>query len=1278
MPEIRVPDDLREAAASFHRAFDRLCGSPLPNDTFADLAVMRRATAPRVRTLHAGLTPKHFWNLLGNALAAAPDDERAQLCHAYLAAYGTLYPDDAHLALIREAAERPGAPAERPGAVALLERVTEEAIRDANRLIGTGAAAPSLEDLYVGRRFTGSRDVHTEEDLDARCDTMSVTVIVGEPGTGKTSALWRLARRRRGHGRTAWLIPAGTVEAEVPVADIAWGLRDRAAKGDRPVLLIDTVDLLLIAEELPPALEELIQECSAAGAALVMTCRPLEYKVLHHATRDRYSIDRLDLGPYGEADLPAAVRTHAEHFIDALRFDPAAITRAVLTAVARGLPIAQICRVPLTLRMLFELHELEHPGDEPLETEIDVTDLFDKYWNLRVRADKRTGARAAGPDADLTAAAEWLAVVMLAEGRPRLGYASAARVLQRVHGLLDDLDALVRRSVVHHVGDDRREFFHQTFFEYAVARALVTLGPDALGRLVARTIAHPGDAFLSAVTQQTLVYACRTPLDAEAADAAFAELLGCGHAGVRQVAVAAYAQARYRGERTAGAGRRLLAGGGPQLARRYLLFVSRVRHAELGPVLDDLTLIWGYDSADARAEVFGALHALAVVQRDAVYDVMSAEDCQYLTWYLGLDATGAQKRRRPVLDLLGDLAPEDPAWCVERLEEVARTAARNGAQDGLAAVLDVAAESRFQAHLLRRILAVIPGAVKNDPSGANELGLVTSGIVRQIWAEERPDPVTVAADLAAGRSEPASLGPGHGWSPPDWLARPSRLRALAELTCAEPPDVADRVIDTLLTSADPMTRTYVGSYFLKHLLDGEDRCRLPGGAEPAETPATKAARDRCVRALRALAPSSRKSRSEPTLWREALYRSQRAPADVAAIVRDATRGEPDPGWLDPDRLAALVAPAAIGGLPAAQAALRRWCERRANAPADKRVSSMVMARIEHLAADYPQAFDYLIADALTTSDGSYVDGALTKLEHRARPLPDGFADRVAPLLTRLLAARTPATRRHGFAIAARVGHGRPVQPHTLRDGLRIRDTGALTAVLNVVAASLEHDTDRWRDPGAYTDLDNALATLATPGAAPQEHLGRRAYEYRAMLPCHHGPITTPADRATTLRRVRELVLDAEDPALLEPLGRLLSRLAPVDPGAAADLLVDTAAAVERIEVPGQTDAWKAHKVFRLRHAIRNVMVALPYGDWKRAVDALARHDLRVFTTAIEVSVRERPEDAATHIRRLIATLHLTDDRAEAILRAADTRRQRITGGISTWPDLLTLWQAKMA
>jgi hypothetical protein len=37
---------------------------------------------------------------------------------------------------------------------------------------------------------------------------------------------------------------------------------------------------------------------------------------------------------------------------------------------------------------------------------------------------------------------------------------------------------------------------------------------------------------------------------------------------------------------------------------------------------------------------------------------------------------------------------------------------------------------------------------------------------------------------------------------------------------------------------------------------------------------------------------------------------------------------------------------------------------------------------------------------------------------------------------------------------------------------------------------------------------------------------------------------------------------------------------------------------------------------------------------------------------------------------------LRDDRVEAMLRAATTRRQRVTGAFSTWPELRDLWQAR--
>ncbi|MFI7435796.1 hypothetical protein [Micromonospora haikouensis] len=1170
----------------------------------------------------------------------------------------------------------PAVATDRPGPADLLDRVTRAAMREANRLVGDQTAELFLRDLYVPRHFTGSPEVRTEAELEARCGAASVTVIVGEPGTGKTSALWRLTDRlRSSHDRTAWLVAAGEIESTVPIADITQALHSAPAVEGPPVLLVDTVDLLLRSAEFPPVLDELIGACSGAGAALVMTCRPREFEVLRrHATE--YGIEKLVLGPYSDAELPAAVEKYARHFIDG-RFDPYPIARAVLTAVARGLPIARICQVPLTLRMLFELHQLEHTGDQPVETEIDVTDLFEKHWRLRVHTDARTNRSGTGPDRDLSVAAETLAVVMLAAGTPRVDDAGI-RALARVEGLRGDLDTLVRRSVVHEVGGGMREFFHQTFFEYAVARAIVELGAPALDALVARTVARPDDAFLGAVTQQTLVYACRSVLGAGVADEAFATLLGATDNGVQQVAIAAYAQARHRGPRTASAGRRLLATAGKGLARRYLIFVARVRYEEPAEVLEDLDLIWQhYDDVHVRAEVFGALRSLAVVRREPILDLVSNEQAPYLAWYLNLTPESAQLRRRPVIELLGELAPADPEWCAESLKEVAQAAIRDdGAQDGMVAVLSVAAECGLQAERLRGLLAVIPGNVRTDPSGANELGLVVAGIVRQIWVAEDIDPVAIARDFVDRASSHDSLAPGQGWSPPPWLAGPARLRALAELACEQNPAVADQLITILLSATDRRTRTEIGNHFLKHLLGGRRRSRLPGGPEPADTAATKTAARRCTDALRSPTPAPSQGRSDKALWRDALYAGSLPPGEVSVIVADVVRGATEPGWLDVDQLTALLVPAALGGIADARRALTGWSGRGPQQPGSPDVRKVLMPRLEHLAADFPEAFDHLIGDATATTDGRYLDGALTKLAHKRLPLPTDFAERITPVVHALLASKVPATIRYGFAIAARVEHGRIVEPKAIVAALRIRDRDALKAVLNLVGASLEHDADRWAAPGDLARLDTALQALEKPGAAPDPILGRRAYEYRRALHCHSGPIGTVAQRRSTLARVRELVLEPGDQALLEPLGRLLSRLAPVDADAAATLLVDTAAAIERIVVADKTNSWKSRRAFRLRHPIRNVLVGLSYGVWKRTIAALAEGDVHVFTTAIDVSIREGTDDMVVYLRRLVEGLDLRDDRVEAMLRTATTRRQRITGAFSTWPELPGLWQAQ--
>jgi len=302
-----------------------------------------------------------------------------------------------------------------------------------------------------------------------------------------------------------------------------------------------------------------------------------------------------------------------------------------------------------------------------------------------------------------------------------------------------------------------------------------------------------------------------------------------------------------------------------------------------------------------------------------------------------------------------------------------------------------------------------------------------------------------------------------------------------------------------------------------------------------------------------------------------------------------------------------------------------------------------------------------------------VDRAITKALARDMALPDRFLEPVVTLVRELLASAVPTTRRDGYAIAMNALHGRGITSTTILNGLRReRDIRALRAALNLLDATLEHDPDRWIDRRSFTKLDRVLGDLAKPNTAPDKSLGRRALESRCVLLCRCCPLDTNANRQRNVDLVCQLILDAGDHELLGPVSRLMSRLANTHPAAAGDLLVEASKLVHTLTVADSTNSWKARRARRWRPGISDVVTALPYGTWKRILTQLAAYDPQIFAQAVEISIQERSENVERHIRSVIGSTN-QDERVNAIFKNAQTRKQRIVGGMKTWPELLDAW-----
>lgn len=399
-----------------------------------------------------------------------------------------------------------------------LRRLSDEAARAA-ATIGRSSFAPAPDmpgPLYVRRNL--------QRDIVGALRPGQLILIEGAAGDGKTSLLWGVAREVADMvgPSSVFFVPAGhltsvsgnrpLVSPEALVAAVA----EQRIHGDRPVVLVDTADLLVNDVVSLTTLRGTLDDLTRCGASVVVTSRPQEsQRIVSEGSK------LLALGPYSteapEGELSEFERAVAGHGVTYCRSpgDATVLATQVRQAVIRDNDLGELARKPLFLRMLFELYA---PGTIP--DDVEPTVLFERFWADRVVADRREwGLRPPQVDdgEDLSIAAVLLAKEMLRAGRPEVD----PRDVPANPGAAPRFEATVRLLLERGVGrvspSGGFSFFHQSFFEFVAALAL--LESDAgLVAAIERLARHPEDMFLGAVVEQTLMCAWRLPNRRSAAE----------------------------------------------------------------------------------------------------------------------------------------------------------------------------------------------------------------------------------------------------------------------------------------------------------------------------------------------------------------------------------------------------------------------------------------------------------------------------------------------------------------------------------------------------------------------------------------------------------------------------------------------------------------------------------------------------------------------------------------------------------------------------------------
>jgi hypothetical protein len=888
-----------------------------------------------------------------------------------------------------------------------LRLVSEIAARDAQFIINDrfGAFGGDVrldQGLYVTRKAEQS----LVRILARRKETTAFILVVGEAGRGKTSLLWHLYRTLAGEGKwEPWFIKStlflGRARAAESPAMSAASKFDRESllaaavqgvrRGMRPVVLLDTADLLLRDEDGRDFLVELVLALQDCGASVIASCRPQEAVLLYPV-----GPFNVTLREYDEGELHEAINKHAARFYAvSVQKNYEEEFSHVLNAVARGLPIREVCSNPLTLRMLFTIYA---PAAVP--DDINVFKLYKEYWALRVERDLRAGSPLPSPrSVDLSEAAVAVAAAMLAEGTPELDARRLDRALAALGRSNEGVSEMIDRGVLHDSEAGTVTFFHQTFFEHSAARALLSWrGGNGLTVLRERRLSRPADLFIGPVYEQALLLSEQqlAPVVAEA-DRLLVELLRGESLALKLSGVYVYCHRQAVSEEMACVMREFLAAAEESPVLRFLELAPNTPDARLGALFSELDVVWARGNWREHEHLLKLLERL--VPRRFTEVKKFVEQQGLLEYVLGKprEFTGVWK----LLRMLTAIAEYDPPWSLRLLFELyIKAIPRAESRELQTAVLNTLCDhaALFGAHDIATRFEAATAQVDLDHSrDAEFLSDAYGRLLSTEWATRGCTVEEVAEEIK-------STGAG--------LKLFARMRGLARVTSAGSERDAE-VAFSYYRAEDGTPREWLWTKIVwpQVLSSGQPDSLGEGVADADASPASLYARREAARVLQdegagrgevaRLAQRIRSSIREAVLPSDSL----RKMLDVPSLSL------PEP-WLAVEQYAPLLLDAFVAGHPGAAAAMERLlAESEKFWPAINHVAG---PRLKRLSAAGGCALKMLLDLTLKTRD----EGRLLRaLEQATVPADEAYRRRVKELLSfqrRLL--QSPSTKKRSRAV----------------------------------------------------------------------------------------------------------------------------------------------------------------------------------------------------------------------------------------------------------------------
>ncbi|MGW2955314.1 NACHT domain-containing protein [Streptomyces eurythermus] len=1035
-----------------------------------------------------------------------------------------------------------------------LMKLSEEAYADASVVAVDASRVEgriALEDLYVQRA--------AEESLLARAlkaQEGSAQLVVGEPGSGKTSLLWSLFGQLSGTKgvqplfvRASYLVEGLTGaagETAVSVDDLAKAVHCVQLLKDRPVVLVDTLDLLVAHPRGTEAVQKLLRAMDRLGAAVILTCRPEEAVELQFPPHPQetgeeaeeepeavaFRRPQIALGLYSEEECREAVRRHAGVFCPATLYGASAAGRLeadILDAVYQGLPVREVCRNPLYLRLLFDLY-----APNPPLTQIDAAGLFEQVRIRRVLKDSRAGENEQSGRAgwDLSDTARALARYMLSantiEYRPRDAGDALERLLVLPRERIDaELAELRRRGLLADAPAGGLRFFHQTFFEFMAAEYLRHAGRGE--ELVARMTRHPTDLVLAAVAGQLIPRA-----DSGTDSALLRPLLE--HPDLSDRALEWYADMRRPSEDDVAAAHAALRRASHVGVQRFLERLPGHVHEEPGRWVEDLTVVWPLteERPALRRVLFATVGRLASQHPESTVDFCT--DQQRLAWWVERGPAELKAHKTDWIALFAALFPHDPQSTLEWITQVCRALIAVGSYRVVAdaagqveaCVLRLAPAQR--ASRREKALRVFEVLLDERPAKAPRTVADFERAVGVLWAGTQPATEEDAAALLTAALVDGDRGAGR-----------ARLHGAARLAALLGEERARTAVAELESVRSPGAQTAVVVHVLVPVLLGPD------------TPLRRALVEACRAALSTLPGPSKEpdgSRTTASLMVEAVRTALAgglALDRLPELLPDDVRPEL---WLTRPGLVRLVGPAAAGGHAPALSAVKSWTqatdEVRAKAGWSPDVARKVLAHLTE------EIFVELAEEALEEKSPAEL-GALVDAAGRQNLVPPPkVVEALRRYPTRLDSAEEIAL---WHALTTHWSWAPPA-PDAVASALALGDH-TYPALLRLVKSCTRHADWHW------PRLKALLERLADDcGTRPHRQAGAVApHDALAALLAHRHPLT-PADAPTVVDTVLDLslpdtaVLGVIDRTTAQSAAHLLGRLAtPYPEEAARGLLI---------------------------------------------------------------------------------------------------------------------------